>query len=416
MTTQPPSRCPYRIDEAGTDIHAEAAVLRGLGPAARVVLPGDVQAWSVTDPGLIRRLLTHPEISKDARQHWPDLINGQIPTDWPLRVWVEVVNALSAYSTEHTRLRRPLTAAFRPSRIRALEPQIVHITSQLLDDLDGIRPGEVVDLRARFAFQLPLLNVNMLLGVPGNLHDGFRASVGGLFDTSLTAGEAETAAKDTYQLLARLVEVKGEQPGDDLTSELIDEHRNSNLTRQELLDTLMLVIGAGHETTVNLLDHAVTNLLTHPDQLSLVTSGRVAWGQVVEETLRHQAPLASIIMRFPTRDIEDTATGLVFRRGEPIVINYAAANRDPLVHGDSSAAFDVARATSGEHLSFGHGPHYCAGASLALLEAVTALRMLFERYPDLRLAVPASELRPLTSFISNGHQELPVVLRDPAGR
>jgi hypothetical protein len=80
---------PYRLDGTGTDIHGEGAALRGRGPAARVLLPRDIPAWSVTDPGLIRRL-THPDVSKDAHQHWPAYINNEIPETWPLRIWVDV--------------------------------------------------------------------------------------------------------------------------------------------------------------------------------------------------------------------------------------------------------------------------------------------------------------------------------------
>ncbi|MFE4925108.1 cytochrome P450 [Streptomyces sp. NPDC056661] len=415
MTTQTPAaRRPYRIDGTGTDIHAEAAALRALGPATRVEVPGDVAAWAVTDPDLIRRLLTHPDVSKDAHRHWPAFIDGEIPADWPLRVWVEVRNALSAYGSEHTRLRRPLAAAFNPRRVRSLRRQITSITRQLLDDLGDAVPGEVVDLRARFAWRLPLLVVNVVLGVPEDLHDGFRASIGTLFDTSRNEQEAAAAYAETYRLLNLLVETKSMQPDDDVTSALIAGHDSGTLSRQELLDSLMLVIGAGHETTVNLLDHSVVNLLTHPEQHALVTSGQATWNQAIEETLRHQAPIASIIMRFATRDIEDEPTGLVFRQGDAIVINYAAANRAPHIHGTSADTFNVTRTTARGHLAFGHGPHFCPGAPLARLEAAIALPMLFDSYPLLRLAVPPEELKPLPSFISNGHKHIPVVLRPAA--
>ncbi|MFG2440565.1 cytochrome P450 [Streptomyces sp. NPDC048508] len=404
-------RCPYRLDGAGTNIHAEAAALRARGAATPAELPGGLTAWTVTHPDLIRRLLTHRDVSKDAHQHWPAYINGEVPSDWPLRVWVDVRNALTAYGSEHTRLRRPLAAAFSPRRVRLLRPQIKAITQALLDDLNATGPDEIVDLRARFAWRLPLLVVNALLGVPEELHDGFRVSIGGLFDTSLTAEEAGAAYSEAYRLLNVLVETKTKEPGDDVTSALIAGHSSGTLSRQELLDSLMLVIGAGHETTVNLLDHAVTNLLTHSAQRALVVSGQASWEQVVEETLRHQAPIANIILRFAARDILDEPTGLTFRAGDAIVINFAAAGRDPEVHGATAADFDVARPTAGEHLAFGHGPHFCPGAPLARLEAVTALPMLFETFPELDLAVEQDVLQPQPSFISNGHQTLPVLLR-----
>lgn len=409
MSTPTPSAdCPYRLDPAGQDIHGEAAALRALGPAARVLLPGDIPAWSVTDPELIRRLLTHPDISKDAHQHWPAYRNGEIPPDWPLRIWVDVRNALSAYGNEHTRLRRPLAAAFTARRVRALAPRIEEITHQLLDEIATTPAGAVVDLRARLAWRLPLLVVNAMLGVPTNMHDDFRDAIGDLFATDLSPQQATAAQTRVYGLIDTLIDHKHHQPDDDITSSLIQAHAREQLTGKELADSLVLLIGAGHETTVNLLDWSITNLLTHPHQLTLATHGQADWSQVVEEALRHQAPIASILLRFPTQTVTDTPTGLTFTPGEAIVINYAAAGRDPHLH-DNAAQFDLTRTTH-EHLAFGHGTHYCLGAELARLEGRIALHALFTRFPHLRLAVPAQQLTPLPSLITNGHQKLPVLL------
>ncbi|WP_413100133.1 cytochrome P450 family protein [Streptomyces sp. Inha503] len=415
MDTSPAaSGCPFRLNPTAPDIHGETALLRAQGPATKVELPGSVSAWEVTDPALIKQLLTDHRISKDARQHWPDYINGRIPSTWPLRLWVDVYNALTSYGEEHIRLRRLIAKAFTTRRIRALGPQIKDIAHHLLDQLQATtEPGETVDLRATFAWILPLTVVNLLLGVPERLHPAFRKAIGGIFATDQTPQEAEANNRELYQLLTDLVAAKRRAPGDDVTSALIaahDDETNSGLTEQELLDSILLLIGAGHETTVNLLDHAIVNLSTHPQQLVLLRSGRVPWADAVEETLRHQPPVATIIMRFPTEDLHDEPSGITFRQGEPIVISYAAVGRDPHLHGDNADHFDITRPSRRDHLSFGFGPHYCLGAELARLEAEIALRALFHRFPDLTLAVSKSDLRPLESFISNGHQQLPIVL------
>ncbi|MFJ4806786.1 cytochrome P450 family protein [Streptomyces murinus] len=407
------SRCPYRLDGSAADVHGEAAALRVLGPAARVELPGGVPGWSVTDPGLVRRLLIHPRVSKDAHRHWPAFIDGGLSPDWPLRVWVDIRSLQTAYGPDHSRLRQVLVPAFTAHRVRALAPWIEETTGTLLDDLAKAAiaaPDGVVDLRTRFASRLPWRAVTTLVGLPEDMHDRFQAVNDTVFTTDLSTEQAEANMAEAARLLADLIALKTEHPGDDIAGVLIDAHREGRIDERELGDNIWMVLGAGYGTTANLLDHAVVNLLTHPDQLELAVSGRVGWDQVVEETLRHQAPVASFMMRFPTEDLHDEATGLTFVRGEALVINYAAVGRDPGVHGADADLFDITRATAREHLAFSHGPTYCLGAELARLEGRVALSALFSRFPALELAVGRDRLAPLPSLIFNGHREIPVRL------
>ncbi|WP_433425034.1 cytochrome P450 [Microtetraspora malaysiensis] len=167
------------------------------------------------------------------------------------------------------------------------------------------------------------------------------------------------------------------------------------------------MISAGHETTVNLLGSAVVALLTHPDQLGLVRSGRATWEDVIDETMRWQAPLANLPLRYAVEDI--SADGVQIRKGEAILAGYAAAGRDPGRYGATADRFDITRPTRRDHLSFGHGVHYCLGAPLARLESEVALATLFDRFPGLAPAVPPAELAPIPSFLSNGYRTLPVV-------
>jgi cytochrome P450 len=376
-----------------------------------VELPGQVVAWSVTGLDTLKRLLSDPRVSKDPRQHWTAYTNGEIPADWPLHIWVSVQNMFTAYGGDHRRLRSLVSKAFTPRRTEALRPQVEQITAGLLDDL-ATRSG-TVDLREAFAYPLPIEVICRLFGIPEEVRPGLKTAVDGVFNTTATAEEALANQIELYRLLGELVASKRAEPGDDLASGLIAVRNDdgSALEETELVDTLILVISAGHETTVNLLDHAITALLTHPEQLQRVRDGLSTWTDVIDETLRWQAPVANLPLRYAVEDIEldDVVT---IRKGEAILASYAAAGRDSSYHADADE-FDISRADKAS-LAFGHGVHYCLGAPLARLEAETALPALFARFPELALAVPVGELEPIGSFISNGHRTLPVTLGTPA--
>jgi cytochrome P450 len=401
------------LDPQAADHHAEDQALRARGAATRVDLLG-VTAWSVTEPALLKELLTSDQVSKDARAHWPRF--QETVATWPLALWIAVENMFTAYGTDHRRLRRMVAPAIAARRVQALRPAVETTVTALLDDLDDVPAGQSVDLRERLAYPLPITVIGRLMGVPDSQRAGFRAVVDGVFSTSLTAEQATENTTLLYAALDRLIAAKRAEPGDDMTSLLIatrdDEGDGTGLTDSELRDTLLLMISAGYETTVNVIDQAVTALLTDPDQLAHLRAGRADWNDVVEETLRHEPAVKHLPLRYALTDIP-LPDGQVIAKGEAILASYSAANRHPHWHGPTADRFDVTRPTK-EHLAFGHGVHYCLGAPLARLEVSTALRLLFERFPRIELAVPPEDLRPLPSLISNGHQTLPVRLRPDA--
>ena len=405
------SRCPYVLDTTGRDVHAEGERLREQGQVARVELPQGVKGWTVVGHEVAMEMLTDPRVSKNPRQHWPAYISGEIGQDWPLASWPAMENMTTAYGEDHARLRRPVVKAFTPRRIRAMQPYIEKTVASLLDDLAATPAGEVVDLKKHFAYRLPAAIICDLFGIP----EEARAEVlrGGevTTDSSITPEEAAANVQMWTQQFAQFIEAKRQHPGDDLTSDLIAD-TESGLTDSELIGTLFVALGAGSETVMNLITHAVFRLLTNPGQRAMVEDGRASWEDVIEETLRAESPLNMLPLRYAVEDIE--IDGVTIPKGDPILMGYAAIGRDPNVHGETAAEWDITRSDK-EHLSFGHGTHYCFGAPLARMEAMIALPALFNRFPDLAMAVSEDQLEPQGTFIMNGYKTLPVVLSAPVG-
>ncbi|MFE1314004.1 cytochrome P450 [Streptomyces sp. NPDC058755] len=400
------------LDPFGTDIVAESARLRALGPVVPVELPGGIPAWAPTGYDVLRELILDPLVSKDARRHWrlwPQ--TGERP-DWSWIVtWVGVVNMLTTYGPDHARLRKLVAPSFTLRRTEALRPRVVAITAELLDALaaEGA-DGRAVDLRAGFAHQLPLRLICELLGVPDGLRADAARLITDIFDTSDPSPERAASVQERIgTVLGALLAHRRQEPGDDLTTELIRvrDEDGDRLSDEELLHTLLLVVGAGFETTVNLIGNAVVALLTHPARPAAVRSGEAGWKGVVEETLRVHPSVAALPLRFAVADL--SVGGVTIPAGDAIITTYAAAGLDPARYGPDAADFDAGRGAD-DHLAFGIGVHRCMGAPLARMEALTALPALFARFPELRLAVGTDELRQVPSFIAHGWQEVPVLL------
>jgi cytochrome P450 len=309
---------------------------------------------------------------------------------------------------DHTRFRRLVSRAFTPRATAAFEPLVQRTADSLLDAL-ATRHG-TVDLVDTYAAELPVLVIADLLGVPVERREDFLrwgAAAAATLDPGLPFGRylnAERGLRAMHAFLREHFERLRREPADDLVSRLVGLPEDEALTERELHATVMLLLGAGFETTVNLLGNAVVLLDAHRDQWQALREDPSGWGTAVEEVLRYDSP-EQITGRTATSDA--VVAGREVPAGTRVTVLLGAANRDPDVFPDP-ARFDVTRANARDHLAFSAGIHYCVGAGLARLEGVVALRALTERFPDLRVSG-----RPVRRDLQTlrGFEHLPVTLR-----
>ena len=324
---------------------------------------------------------------------------------------VEPPSMLAVDPPQHTRYRKLVSKAFTARAVERLRGRVHEIAEDLLDDL-AARGGTGADLAADYAGILPVTVIAEMLGVPTDMRRQFlewgnEAAL--TLDIGLPYADYRRAMHGLRGLngwFRQHFEQVRRNPGDDMISALATlDDDGDRLSDDELMATALLLLGAGFETTVNLIGNGALALMANPDQLDLLRAEPDLWPNAVEEMLRYDSPVQST-GRIACDDLE--VGGVHVPRRTLVVTLLGAANRDPQVFDDPDR-FDVRRPNARDHVAFSSGIHYCLGANLAKLEGEIALRTLFDRYPDLALA---GRPRRRSTRTLRGYDRIPVALHD----
>ncbi|MFI7225087.1 cytochrome P450 [Nonomuraea angiospora] len=391
VTPMPAARqpgCPF-------DPPKELIQAREHGPISRLPFPDGHQGWLVTGFELVRAVLADPRFSsrRELMRHHPTIDYGdiEVPPAPPGEF-------LLMDEPRHGRYRKPLIGKFTVRRMRLLTERVEQITAEHLDAME--KAGPAADLVTAFAKPIPAIVICELLGVPYEDRGRFQENIDKFLGGEVSDEELYAAYTATQTYLAELVAAKRANPTDDVLSDLTD----SDLTDEELQGMALILLSAGFDTTANMLALGTFALLRNPDQLATLRADPALTDQAVEELLRYLS-VAKGFQRVALEDVE--LGGQTIEAGTTVLLSYNTANRDPERFPDPHTL--NLRRQDGGHLAFGHGIHQCLGQQLARVELRAALPALVNRFPTLRLAVPADEvaLRPETADIY-GVKSLPV--------
>jgi cytochrome P450 len=317
-----------------------------------------------------------------SRRHGPEILEE--PVYRSMRHWM-----LQQDPPDHTRLRGLVVRAFTARRVEEMRPRIQEIVDGIIDRVEA--RGRT-DLIADFAFRLPVTVICDMLGIPAEDRELFFTSsrTGGRLLDPVPLSRAEIEQHNASNLAAaeyfhRLFELRRREPGEDLTTQLVHaEEHGSKLSNEELTANVILLFGAGHETTVNLIGNGLLALHRNPDQLKLLREDPSLTAGAVEELLRYDSSV-QVTGRTTLENIDEIG-GIALAKGQSVICLLGSANRDPAIYTDPDR-LDIRRADV-RPLSFGGGIHYCLGAQLARIEGEIAIATLLRRLPGLRLDDP----------------------------
>ncbi|MFG1684291.1 cytochrome P450 [Nonomuraea sp. NPDC049269] len=388
MPTARQSGCPF-------DPPKELIQAREQSPISRLPFPDGHQGWLVTGFDLVRSVLADSRFSsrKELMGHHPTIDYGgfEVPPAPPGEF-------LLMDEPQHGRYRKPLVGKFTVRRMRLLTERVEQVTAEHLDAME--KAGPSADLVTAFAKPIPAIIICELLGVPYEDRGSFQDNIDKFLGGEVSDEELIAAYTATQSYLAELVAAKRANPTDDVLSDLLD----SDLTDEELKGMALILLSAGFDTTANMLALGTFALLQNPEQLAALRADPALTEGAVEELLRYLS-VAKQFQRVALEDVE--LGGHTIKAGTTVILSLNTANRDPERFTDPQAL--NLRRQDGGHLAFSHGIHQCLGQQLARVEMRVAFPALLNRFPTLRLAVPADEvaLRPEAADIY-GVKSLPV--------
>jgi len=331
-----------------------------------------------------------------------------LPIPLPKSVAAIATSMIQQDDPEHRRLRNLVSKAFTPRAVGALQDRVEDLSNELLDRLE--KEGGETNLLETFARPVPTRVIAQMLGIGKQEMEPFEHGLRVLTQGFSGMSIVRTLLWDlrrTTNLVRDIIARKRNAPADDILSALIAvEDQGDRLDEGELVAMVFLLILAGFETTMHLIANSVRTLLEHPDSLDRLRGEPELWDSAVEELLRHRSPVQGTKPQWAKQDVE--LHGVTVEKGSPVIPLLGAANHDPRVF-DNPDRFDIARSPN-PHLGFGFGMHFCLGAQLARMETRVALRNLFARFPDLRLAVDPSQLEIVNIPGWHRHAAMPVVL------
>ena len=373
------------------EIPAAYGALRAKAPITRVRTRTGDEAWLVTGYEQVRAIFADERFG---RSH-PDPDNAPRLSNSAL-----TGGPNGDHATEkdvHDRMRRLLAPAFSARRMQALSGHVQELVDGLLDGMEA--QGPPADLHASLSVPLPIQVICELLGVPIADRDHFRAIAEDM--TDLTDPNRSAAARTAMEEYSHgIVKTKRDHPGEDVYSDLA----TADLPEEEVATIAGGLLFAGHETTVNRIDGGVVVLLHNPEQLEALKRDPALVSAAVEEIMRLASPNDHGLARYTREDVE--IDGVQIKAGELCVLVTAAANRDESVFVDPER-FDIGRDPQ-PHLGFGYAIRYCLGANLARVELRAVFGTLFQRFPDLRLAVPLERLPQRPDRLTGGFSAIPV--------